>query len=368
MGNLESLFFYIIAFALSAYLVSVGFRSRQRLFCMLGLLIPIIIGGFRYGVGTDYFNYIDIFSEHTKNGFDGIGGIEAGYIALEKFSSLFAMYDTRVLFVTTVLLTIGFFYAGLVRFKPQYPGLVTFLYLMTVLPMSLNAVRQGIAISIVFLALSYVRDRRFMLFTLWCIVAGLFHISALLVIPFYFIIRIGTINTIRQVTYSLNMRYITKFVLMLAIAIAITINALNLALSLPGFGKYELYTYVNEDGANLIFYCKLALLVAIFILSKYVILRGDIAYNTFIMAGATTEIVLLLLGFVSPFIKRQALYFSLLYIILLTLIPRVSSDRMRKLILYSMVVCYAIGFFVVSYFILDQSDIIPYQFSISGEV
>ena len=82
MGNLESLFFYIIAFALSAYLVSVGFRSRQRLFCMLGLLIPIIIGGFRYGVGTDYFNYID-------NRFTiGIGNPKIRQVLFEKFHSI----------------------------------------------------------------------------------------------------------------------------------------------------------------------------------------------------------------------------------------------------------------------------------------
>ena len=123
---------------------------------------------------------------------------------------------------------------------------------------------------------------------------------------------------------------------------------------------------MNEDGANLMFYCKLALLVIIFILSKYIILRDNILYNTFIMSGAIMEIILLSLGFVSPFIKRQALYFSLLYIILLTLTVRLGSKKSRQVMIYSVIVCYALGFFVVSYFILGQADIIPYKFSISG--
>lgn len=365
MSNLASLFFYIIAFALSAYLVSFGFRAKKRIFCMFGLLIPIIIGGFRYGVGTDYFNYINIFSEHVKKGFVDIDGIEVGYTILEQFSSLFAPYDTRMLFAITTALTIIFFYAGLVRFKPQYPGLITFLYLMTLLPMSFNTVRQGIAVSIVFLALSYAKDKRTIPFIIWCIIASLFHISALLVIPFYFTIRISMLKN-NQSPRSLGSRYIIRLIVMISIVIAVTINALNLALSIPGFDKYELYTYMNEDGANLMFYCKLALLVIIFILSKYIILRDNILYNTFIMSGAIMEIILLSLGFVSPFIKRQALYFSLLYIILLTLTVRLGSKKSRQVMIYSVIVCYALGFFVVSYFILGQADIIPYKFSISG--
>lgn len=365
MNNLASLFFYIITFALSAYLVSFGFRAKKRIFCMLGLLIPIIIGGFRYGVGTDYFNYINIFSDHVKKGFVNIDGIEIGYTLLEQFSSLFAPYDTRMLFIITTALTIVFFYIGLVRFKPQYPGLVTFLYLMTLLPMSFNTVRQGIAVSIVFLALSYAKDKRTIPFVTWCVIASLFHISALLVIPFYFIIRIGMLKN-NQSPRSLGLRYISRLIVMISITIAITVNALNLALSIPGFDKYELYTYMNEDGANLMFYCKLALLAVIFILSKYIILRDNVQYNTFIMSGAIMEIILLSLGFVSPFIKRQALYFSLLYIILLTLVVRINSNKARQALLYSVIACYAIGFFVVSYFILGQADIIPYKFSISG--
>lgn len=365
MSNLASLFFYIITFALSAYLVSFGFRAKKRIFCTLGLLIPIIIGGFRYGVGTDYFNYINIFSEHVKKGFVDIDGIEVGYTILEQFSSLFAPYDTRMLFAITTALTIIFFYAGLVRFKPQYPGLVTFLYLMTLLPMSFNTIRQGIAVSIVFLALSYAKDKRTIPFVVWCVIASLFHISALLVIPFYFIIRIGMLKN-NQSPRSLGSRYIIRLVVMISITIAITINALNLALSIPGFDKYELYAYINEDGANLMFYCKLALLAVIFILSKYIVLRDNVQYNTFIMSGTIMEIVLLSMGFVSPFIKRQALYFSLLYIILLTLAVRINSNKVRQALLYSVIACYAIGFFVVSYFILGQADIIPYKFSISG--
>lgn len=365
MSNLASLFFYIIAFALSAYLVSFGFRAKKRIFCMFGLLIPIIIGGFRYGVGTDYFNYINIFSEHVKKGFVDIDGIEVGYTILEQFSSLFAPYGTRMLFIITTALTIVFFYIGLVRFKPQYPGLVTFLYLMTLLPMSLNAVRQGIAVSIVFLALSYAKDKRTTPFVVWCVIASLFHISALLVIPFYFIIRIGMLKN-NQSPRSLGSRYVIRLIVMVSITIAVTVNALNLALLVPGFDRYELYAYVNENGANLMFYCKLALLAIIFILSKYIVLRDNILYNTFIMSGAIMEIILLSLGFVSPFIKRQALYFSLLYIILLTITVRLGSNKPRQAMIYSIIVCYAIGFFAVSYFILGQADIIPYKFSISG--
>lgn len=371
MSSIASLIFYLSAFGLSAYLFSFATRSKKRYFYGLSLAIPLLIGGFRYGVGTDYFNYINIFNSHLQNAFNINDSTEIGYVLLEQFASLFDN-STRVLFIITTFLSLIFFYAALVRFKSHHPGLVVFLYLTTLFPMSLNAVRQGIAVSIVTLALSYAKDRRFIPFLLWTLFAGLFHISALLVIPFYFIMSIGSLRTPRQATvqktrsYSIQVQYVTKLILMTVITTVITINALALTTSIPIFDKYELYSHFNEDGGNAIFYIKLMLVLSIFILSKQIILKSDAVLNSFLMAGAIVEVILLLLGFSSPFIKRQALYFAPLFMLLIATLPALSKNKLKQSIIYIIVAMYGMAFFIVSYYILDQADIIPYAFSISG--
>ena len=61
MGKLESLFFYILSFFISSVLVAASLKEKYKkirvFLIILGLTVPIIIGGLRYRVGTDFLNY-----------------------------------------------------------------------------------------------------------------------------------------------------------------------------------------------------------------------------------------------------------------------------------------------------------------------
>ena len=138
-----SLIFYLLSFIVSAGFFTYGIRKHLRFFVVVSLIIPILIGGFRYGVGTDYFNYINLYNNHTKLSFgefiDNNGFGELLFFTLEKIAYT-VFHDPRFIFIISVGLTVIFFYLGIKAYKLKYPGLVYLLYLMTIFPMTLNAV------------------------------------------------------------------------------------------------------------------------------------------------------------------------------------------------------------------------------------
>lgn len=370
MSSELSLLFYIATFLISATLVSWGMRKKIRLLSWLGLLIPILISGFRYGVGTDYFNYVNIFNGHIEmdlKTYTDINGVaETGYFILEKVSYSL-MGDARLVFLSTAFLTIAFFYLGMKRYQLRYPGLVFFLYLLTIFPATMNAVRQGVAMSIMFYAFTFVLDKKPLKYTLLTLTAGLFHISALLLLPFYFIGRLFDVQkrSLYKVRFVAKSRYFIRVGIVLILLTLVMANVFTLVLSMPGFEKYEVYLNFAEEGSNYIFYVRLLLLIALALLAKYVIFKGDYRQNAFIFAGAMVEVVILILGFTSPFIKREALYFSPFLIMLLPNIIDLLGPRVRyRFTLYTACLLYGISFFTVSYLLLDQADIIPYNFSV----
>ncbi|MCA9319020.1 EpsG family protein, partial [Candidatus Saccharibacteria bacterium] len=253
------------------------------------------------------------------------------------------------------------------RYKLRYPGLVFFLYLLTIFPATMNAVRQGVAVSIMFYAFTFILNKKPLKYTLLTLLAGLFHISALLLIPFYFLGRLFDVQkrSLHKLQLLAKSRFFIRLGLVLILLSLVMANVFTLVLGIPGFEKYELYLNLPEEGSNYIFYIRLFLLITILLLAKYTIFKGDYRQNAFIFAGAMVEIIILILGFASPFIKREALYFSPFLIMLLPNIINLLEQRVRyRFTLYTACLLYGISFFTVSYLLLDQANIIPYNSSV----
>ncbi len=370
MSNELSLLFYLATFMMSATLVSLGLRKKIRFFTWLGLLIPILISGFRYGVGTDYFNYINIFNNHIEmdlKAYTDINGIaETGYFILEKVSYNL-LGDARLVFLSTALLTITFFYLGMKRYRLRYPGLIFFLYLLTIFPMTMNAVRQGVAMSIMFYAFTFILEKKPLRYTLLTLLASLFHVSAVLLIPFYFVGRLVDVkkNSLLKDRLIAKSRYFIRIGVVSIVMLLIVANTFTLVTNIPGFEKYSSYLSLDEYGANYIFYVRLTILLVLMLLARYVIFKGNYRQNAFIFAGAVIEVILLILGFTSPFIKREALFFSPFLIMLLPNIIEIFSTKVStRAVMYTLCLFYGVSFFTISYLTLNQADIIPYNLSV----
>jgi hypothetical protein len=175
----------------------------EKLLYFLFWFVVIFFIGFRYKMANDWYNYLimtqriepfwDVISGNAA-GFHAEKGIEYGFKILislsnmvfdpETNSSLQAMTVLISLFCYTVL-----FYVTYKEDTIKYK----FLFLATFISLTMfrefDILRQSIAFYIFLLSIKYVNNS-FLKFFLVNVFGSLFHISALIFIPLYFIFKI----------------------------------------------------------------------------------------------------------------------------------------------------------------------------------
>lgn len=361
MSNLASLFFYLFSFSLAALLMHYGIKRNHKIIIVVSLFIPIIIAGFRYGIGTDYFSYISIYEQLSSLSFVEYlsieSNIEIGFYFLIKLSHLITSGPT-FLFISSSFLTILFFYLGLKRYDLKHKALIYFLFLTLIFPSSFNNIRQSVAISICFFALSFIIKRIPKQYFLWILIASLFHGSALFLLPFYFINRL-----IKKGTNRLFLLKVGLFTLATCLILPYLYDLLQ---TIPFLNKYSTYQMITAEGNNNIFYLKVIILMGILLFYKRIISHNTM--NMYFLIFFVLDIVLSTLGFISPFIKRIALYFALFSPLLLVAIPDMFSDKLGKFISYVILIIYGMLYFYLAFYVMGQSEIFPYQFALGGSL
>ncbi|HWQ88274.1 EpsG family protein [Brevundimonas sp.] len=143
-------------------------------------LFTVLIGG-RYNVGGDFFGYIDYYRYASLGDRAGDVPFEPGFLALIHLLKLFQLPD-RSIIVASSFLQILLFSLWL-RKKPTISPFVVFACVALLLLDLNNIVRQGIAFFALLLALAALNERRWIVFLAWVVFGGLFHRSALMMLP-----------------------------------------------------------------------------------------------------------------------------------------------------------------------------------------
>ena len=193
MNNFESLLFYIITFVVSAIILNYAEKNKMKkelkiLITLIGLSIPIVIGGIRYNVGTDYTNYIDIFNLskiYESNEYLG-QGTEILFYLIVRIAVLFN--NSQVLFWLFSFLTIAIMYKTITdNNRKLSTGLMVLLFLFLYYTTSFNIMRQALAVVIIAYSYKFIFNKDLIKFILAIIIASMFHITALLFLPFYWV-------------------------------------------------------------------------------------------------------------------------------------------------------------------------------------
>lgn len=168
---------------------SVKVKSRPlKIFCALIMLgIPSFFSGVRYGIGTDYFNYVVIFKENKYN---IENRIEKGYNLINKVISWLGG-DEHVVFFVVSLLTLFFVYLALYERREKLSvGMGMFIFMLGYYQASFNNVRQLLAISILLFSAKYVFSKKLVKFLICILIASTIHTSAWFFFPVYFLYSI----------------------------------------------------------------------------------------------------------------------------------------------------------------------------------
>ena len=383
--------FYLICFALSAGFIYLGSRKDTiKWFIRLstikmvvnpwiigGLLIPIVIGCLRYGMGIDYASYLEIYQYYADGNvvdwhIDYIETIEPAFQWLARLS--YAITGTPLLFFglpwsATILLI----YLGIKRWTPNLSrekfAMAWFLSLPIVTAIGFNQTRQMLAIAILFFASQYLIKLSFknnFLYAILTICAMLCHQSAVFIALVFLVVRIS----IRDNGEKADTGYVMMRVVITAtIASVIAIAGISMSgVTLPYLSEFSRLLFINGTvSGNLLGIADIrpenVILLSIFL--PAVILGGSIGEKVGYIQGrvlSTFCSIGLYLTLMSVFImngERLAQYFVIFPILIYYI--SVSSSKKRKTLTHPLGIFFLIMF-------LGWQGVLPYHTIYEKEV
>lgn len=185
----------LIYIFLAIFLLSLLFvKDKEKIYIALFFLFCLNVCR-DYSVGTDYgLNYKRIYDQSEANNLlmnmklsDGDVGrsVEIGWTALQ--------YEMKVLglsfaYVNFVVASIIIFFLFLSLKQSPIPMLSIVLYVLLFRYFaSYNILRQSVAVIVFLYSIKYIVSKEFLKYLFFCALAMCFHLSALLLLPLYFV-------------------------------------------------------------------------------------------------------------------------------------------------------------------------------------
>ena len=180
-----SLLFSVMAIALSPSL------RREKILWLFVSLFFIVVIGFRYEVGGDWYTYMQAYENIQDSEFSqGWSFKDQGYYSINYLSYQlgFGIYGVNIVMATIFM--IGLVRLSRKQFDPWLALLISIPYLVIVV--SMGYTRQAAAIGLVMLSISYLYDRELIKATISILIASLFHKTALFSLGALFFISGGS--------------------------------------------------------------------------------------------------------------------------------------------------------------------------------
>ena len=179
---------YLLIFSLlllAAILETLQKKIEAAIFLFLAFLFLLFITTFRVGIGTDYFNYLEIYNDIIiYNEYN----IEAGFVILNYIASFFGGYKILLLLVTLINLTSLVFV--LRRFQLNISvGILTY-YSLFFLNHNFNVLRHGIMSALIWIAFCLYYKRKKIKAIFFLGMSILFHQSAIIIFPLRFLTNV----------------------------------------------------------------------------------------------------------------------------------------------------------------------------------
>lgn len=320
-------------------------RTLVALLVMLVLLTGMFRGS---GMGTDYFSYFYIFRDETD--------IEIGFLAFIRLvKSLGFDYQAflMIVFLFSFLSKMGVFAKMSI-----YPYLSLMIYLgFWFLVYDMNGIRQGIALGIIGFAICSAAEKRPISYWSWCIVAVLFHYSAIVFLPFIFVLR-----------YKCNIWIALTLIAAFFTVAVIGVDVLDMIFDVVGINdvmrkgiKYGMDDSFNQNilfsfsTVHRLFICAVLLLT----IPKMGI--DDNWKNVFLWAAIINVCVYLLFSSVEIIATRISLYYRFVECLSLAYIPSIFNRKSNQ-ILSGILLCLYVLFQVYSTLSIPNNNLIPYRF------
>lgn len=297
------------------------FQCKTRnLFFILNFTFLFLVATFRFKIGADYFQYVNLFSDSQEISDVSLDyfltnphSIEYGYLILESFIKYFTNdYDVFIFIYNFIMFF--FLYKG-IKYFPNHNIQLFIFYCLLFLQYTIDAYRQGMALSISLFSIRYLFQEKFIKYILCIFLAFLFHKVSILLIPLYFIIKVNF--------------FIKKYTILVILFISILLSYFGLIGKIIEFmflhfdsnslvSRVYFYYFIKHDsnlsiGFLAYFHRALFLLIICFFISKidnrltFLVLLSSIIFFTFSHVGVLAG------RFSAMFYMFYMVYFSILF-------------------------------------------------------
>ncbi|GAA0606388.1 hypothetical protein GCM10009001_24530 [Virgibacillus siamensis] len=318
-------------------------RFMGNLLAIFSFLILWITAAVRFNVGTDFLNYYSYINRldsiEVKNN-------EYGMWILVHLIKIFTHEGQFFIVLTSFIITFFIFYT--IYKRSSYPELsILMLFGLGFYFNSLNAIRQYIAISIIFYSVQYLFKAKVKFYVFSVFVAMMFHFSSIVTLIFMPLTRF------KHFTIKIRFMVILGFMLILIFYNRILIYII------PDQYSFYLDTRFTEEGANYIFLI-LYLLITIVLYTfkrKLIYENSKNEYYMFIILIGTG---VSLLATQSLIFMRIASYFTIFSILVLPDLVKIVKDKNLRFITYFGLICISL-LGMLLFLNQNLSEVLPYK-------
>lgn len=370
---------YLLCFSASAFLIACSERTdkgiyKNALVC-LAILLPAVLAGCRdSSIGSDVVGYgmrnynmayrSDSFSEYFNVYVTSVLSEPAYHFIVYIFSRFSENYHIG-LFVYNLIFLL-FAYAGMRRYKkildtPIWIGML--LYYLALYNISLNIMRQSIAVSIIFFASSYLFENKYIKFILYVIIAMAFHSSGL--IGFLFLPMYLIMNQDRGIKESKQIVQAIVFIMIVCIVLAVGSKLVEWLVA-SGIIRTNYLNYLSSGAyashrisvVSVLLY----LLYVLIYLMHYRRINRRKQYSLFFFMFSCLMLISMFGSLVSNYISRVSYYFMPLQMLSFANITNCYSIKSKKVWVTAIVLYSFIVWFVIFVY-RGNHETVPYIFN-----
>lgn len=325
------------------------FSLNRRAFWIPILSLSLFAGMRSYQVGTDTGSYVaNYINNLDPNYFEFNDNVEKGYQLFDYFI-LHLTHNYFWLFFITALFVVYSYFRLIKKYSENYLLSVIIFVSFGTYTFFFNGLRQGIAMAIFTYAISALINKKLWLYLIICLVASTFHISALVMMPFYFVV-----NAKLKLIYKMVLVMLTTFIFASPL----------IKYMAEDNTRYEAYTAINDYGGMLTLAFYILIAAFILILKNKIRVKNEVFTGllTLYLSGISLLIPIAMLGAGASGPQRILYYFSWTLMIILPVIINIFKNKIVKLSF--IILCILYYYLTTSRF----SNLTPYILNSSFEI
>lgn len=352
---IKSVIIYFSIIFITSILIELSLKIKNKkpkeLLVIFTLSIPSFFAAIRYGIGTDYFSYVNIFNKvgagipvRTEFGFSFIafivnklGGNEHVFFFVVSFAMFWLVYRSLLYYKNIISIGLGFF-----------------IFLLFYYQVSFNLVRMTLAIALALFSYRYILEKKIIKYVFIIFIAISIHNSALVTIPFYFLYNWFAYKkkAYRLLAYAITIFLILNYDILLTFVI-------NNILKEPYYMRYLSHGHESSFGIGLLVVNLPFILPGLYYYKSLDKMDYRFKFNFFLLV---TGFILKFLGYVgAEYVNRVSDLFSVSIIVVIPMYYSLLKKKRKTFFIGIIIVLYAIIYWSYYYIYSGTHQTMPYQ-------